>query len=557
MSDVPSRYQHLRIELSTIAYVMIAITIGLAAGRIAVVKSREGDTAFLSANDRSRWCTVASLVEDGTYAIDRQMAIKDSSGKRRPWSSIDRVRHTGPDGLMHDYSSKPPLFSTMVAGVYWLVYQVSQMSLTDQPIYVARIVLALVNLPLLLIMLGSIWRVVQGSRASDSAKLYAVAIACFGTALLPMAISLNNHLPAAMTTAVTLMLYLSVAGKTELREVASSYFLAGLAASATVANELPALAMLAVWTALFMRQHVVATIAVFLPAVAIVAIAFFISNQIAHQSFRPPYMHRSDGEILGALEIKSAPDGPSREQISDCIKTEADVRQNLGTEFSLLKTPSASRWILESADRNIRYALVQANAEKVQADAADATTVPADQGTLSTWQIRQWDHWYDYSGSYWTGKKPGVDAGEKNRLLYAFHLLLGHYGLFSLTPVWILVPMGLWLRIKELHGRNHMLLAAGIAAVSLVCLAFYISRPEIDRNYGGVSSSFRWLLWFMPLWVWAAIPAITWAMERDWARRVALVLFFATVFSMATALDNPWQHPWIYRYLSFLGWIEP
>lgn len=556
MSDIPSRYPHQRLELSTIAYVMIAITIGIAAGRIAVVKSREGDTAFLSANDRSRWCTVASLVEDGTYAIDRQIAIKDASGKRRPWSTIDRVRHAGPDGLMHDYSSKPPLFSTMVAGVYWFVYQVSQMSLTEQPIYVARIVLALVNLPLLLIMLGSISRVVLGSRASDSAKLYALSIACFGTALLPMAISLNNHLPAAMTTAVTLMLYLCVAGKSDFREVALSYFVAGLAAAATVANELPALAMLAVWIALFLRQHLAATIVVFLPGVAIIAVAFFISNQIAHQSFRPPYMHRSDGAVLGTLEIQSDAGGPSREQVSAWIETETEIRQKVGDDFSLLKTPSASRWILESADRNVRYALVQAEAAKGQTAPTEATTAPADQRTLSTWQIRQWDHWYDYPGSYWTGKKPGVDAGEKNRLHYAFHLFLGYYGLFSLTPVWLLVPLGLWLRIKEPEGWNRRLLAVGVALVSLVCLAFYISRPEIDRNYGGVSSSFRWMLWFMPLWVWGAIPAITGAMERDWARRIAFVLLFASVFSMATALENPWQYPWIYRYLSFLGWIE-
>ena len=62
-----------------------------------------------SANDRSRWCTVWSLVEEGTYQID---TINDRSG----WSSIDKVRHQD-----HFYSSKPPLFPTMVAGLYWLI----------------------------------------------------------------------------------------------------------------------------------------------------------------------------------------------------------------------------------------------------------------------------------------------------------------------------------------------------------------------------------------------------------------------------------------------------
>ncbi len=71
-SDAP------KTNLSThwIGHLLIAISLAIVAGKIAVVTSREGDTAFLSANDRSRWCTVASLVEDNTFAIDRQMAIK-------------------------------------------------------------------------------------------------------------------------------------------------------------------------------------------------------------------------------------------------------------------------------------------------------------------------------------------------------------------------------------------------------------------------------------------------------------------------------------------------
>ena len=62
-----------------------------------------------SANDRSRWCTVWSLVERGTYQIDE---IDKKSG----WTTIDKVLHDG-----HLYSSKPPLQSTAVAGVYWVL----------------------------------------------------------------------------------------------------------------------------------------------------------------------------------------------------------------------------------------------------------------------------------------------------------------------------------------------------------------------------------------------------------------------------------------------------
>ncbi|MGV3485404.1 MAG: hypothetical protein ACO1RT_13380 [Planctomycetaceae bacterium] len=540
-----------RIELSTLGYVIIALAIGVAAGRIAVVRSAERDTAFLSANDRSRWCTVAALVEDGTYAIDRQIKMTDASGRRHPWSTIDRVRHTGSDGQMHDYSSKPPLFSTMIAGVYWVVRHASQMTLTEQPVYVARIVIALVNLPMLLIMLVAVWRSILDSYAPASAKLFGLAVAGFGTALLPMSVSINNHLPAAMATAVVLCVYLGVAGKTQMRQITSSYFVAGLAAAFAVANELPALAMLAAWTLLFLRQHVWATISVFLPAVLLVTLAFVITNQLAHQSFRPPYMHRSDGPVIATLNASSPAGKPSPEEVSQWLEAHAEISKNKDS-FQLLATRSPDRWIVESGDGNLRYALLRAAAADT-ASPADA----ASQDVLATqaWNLHQWDNWYDYPGSYWTAPRQGVDRGEPSRLVYLFHVTLGHHGIFSLTPVWLLVPLGLAFRMIDQEGRYRYWLAVAIAMVSLICMAFYISRPLIDRNYGGVSSSFRWMLWFTPLWIWAMIPAVADAILNKWARPVILVLLSISVFSAATALENPWQHPWIYRYLSFLGWL--
>ena len=38
--------------------------------RISSLRSALGDTPLLSANDRSRWCTVRALVDHGTYEID-------------------------------------------------------------------------------------------------------------------------------------------------------------------------------------------------------------------------------------------------------------------------------------------------------------------------------------------------------------------------------------------------------------------------------------------------------------------------------------------------------
>jgi hypothetical protein len=500
----------------------------------------------LSANDRSRWCTVAALVEDGTFAIDRQMSIKDPSGRRRPWATIDRVRHTGPDGVMHDYSSKPPLLSVMIAGIYWLVKQASNMTLTEQPIYVARIVLALVNLPMLLVMLVSVWRSVQGCLAPDSAKFVGLSVACFATALLPMSTTLNNHLPAAMSTAVVLGSYLHVAGKSRLKSIASTYFIAGLAAAFTVVNELPALAMLPVWAFLFMRQHVQATIAIFLPAVLLVVIAFFAMNQLAHQSFRPPYMHRSDGAVMGTLELPATDEQPSLERVTQWFRDRRDVSIN-HAPFELVKTASPDRWIAQTIDGNRRYAIVMSPSHNSVSEAVE---------TVQAWTVHQWDHWYDYPGSYWMTERKGVDRGEPSRIVYLFHTTFGYYGLFSLTPIWLFLPLGLFLRIAYPDARYRHYLAIGIAIVTLVCFCFYMSRPLIDRNYGGVSSSFRWMLWFTPLWIWAMLPAITYAILGKWEKWVVMLFLLASIFSAATALGNPWQHPWIYRFLDFLGWLN-
>ena len=130
---------------------LILVALGVVTGRIANVSSKEGDTPFLSANDRSRWCTIAALVENGTYAIDPYLEIRGAKQNRRPWGTIDLVRHRGPDGELHYYSSKPPLLPTMIAGVYWCVSRTMGMWLSDHPMYLGRIILWLVNVPTLAI----------------------------------------------------------------------------------------------------------------------------------------------------------------------------------------------------------------------------------------------------------------------------------------------------------------------------------------------------------------------------------------------------------------------
>ena len=523
-----------------IYHLLILVALAIAAGRIAVVKSPEGDTAFLSANDRSRWCTVAALVERGTYAIDEQIAITHPIKRnRRPWDSIDKVRHLGRDGKQHHYSSKPPLLATAVAGLYKLLMLGTGMTLTEQPIYMARIILALFNLPLLAVFyyatIASIDRLIRSQWAGS----VAAAACCFGTMILPFAVTLNNHLPACSATAVVMWLYVrhAVGANEDLENLESSRMsfqgalLAGLSAALAAANELPALSMTVFWFLLFAWMNR-STILPFAIGALLVAMASFGTNWIAHESLRPPYAHRGNGAVIAALT--TAAEAPS-DALSEEIRATLVQNGLSDSELPLQIDPSdeAGRWVVRCGER--QFSLLQESSE---------------------WRLAHWDDWYEYPGSYWKeGNRRGVDLGEPSRLIYFAHLTIGHHGLFSLTPIWLLMPIGLVAGLLSKSGGMRRYFAAVLIA-TLVCVLFYVSRPLIDRNYGGVSVCFRWLLWFTPLWLVTISPVIEKAGDRPWLRGGVLVLLALSIFSVAASLGSPWQSPWLYQFWQFLGWLR-
>ena len=69
----------------------------------------------MGANDISRWCTVWSLLERGSYIIDEcpwQIDTQDKVFRTSKWTG-------GEDGPKHYYSSKPLLLSTVIAGILY------------------------------------------------------------------------------------------------------------------------------------------------------------------------------------------------------------------------------------------------------------------------------------------------------------------------------------------------------------------------------------------------------------------------------------------------------
>jgi hypothetical protein len=495
-------------------------------------------TPFFSANDRSRWATIRALVDEGTYAVDR--IVFDAQGRpARGWHTIDLVRHVGADGKLHYYSSKPTLLPTLLAGAYWLIQKATGATLADQPGYVARLMLVLTNVLPLAGALGLLARRVETLVASDAARLFTVAAACFGTFLTTFAVTLNNHLVAAISLVVGIELVWPLVGEHAAGKGWRG-FAAGLAIGFVAANELPALVLVVLVAVSLLWYAPGAALRGYLPGAGLVAVAAIGTNWLAHGDWRPPYAHRQDGPVVTQTEAAGAHHLDAGALPPEMIIRIHAAGLNLASQPVVEVRRPGQRWMLWDPTTGIQLAVVR--------------TVREGKEVL---EVRQWDHWYDYPDSYWQPERlRGVDRGEASPWHYAFHCLVGHHGLFSLTPLWLwsAYGCGLWLAQGDARQRH---LAMWTALASLIVLGFYLTRPQLDRNYGGVTCCLRWLIWLTPLWLLMLLPAAQRLWRGRWGWVVGLALLALSVFSAAYGESNPWSHPWVYEYLVALGWLTP
>jgi hypothetical protein len=274
---------------------------------------------------------------------------------------------------------------------------------------------------------------------------------------------------------------------------APTFAAAGGLAAFTAAFELPALAWCAAVLGLLFLADRRRLLTAALPAAAIVAGAALGANWVAHGSLFPPYAHRAGVGRPGAV-----------------------------------------------ADRP-----------------------PEATGTSSA----NPDNWYDYSlalsngkqlVSYWRDPK-GVDRGEPSATTYAWHSIVGHHGILSLTPAWLLLPAGLAMMMSRRRrwAPGHVSLALAIVSVTFVVIIFYLSRSQIDRNYGGVSSGFRWVFWLAPLWTVGAVPAADRLSVSRAGRLLGLALLALSVLSVTYPSWNPWSPPWIELWMRHGGFLPP
>jgi len=235
-----------------------------------------------SANDRSRWATIWTLV-DGNRVESDHGPLKfniDAIIQVEGWDTIDKVRKDG-----KFYSSKPPLLSTLVAGVYWVVQKITGLRLLDDTRTTIAVILILVNWLPWLIALGLIANLAERFAGTDIAKITLVISAAFGTLLSPFLVTLNNHSMAAVALVVSLWCVLPLVH--EGRRHVWRFALGGLAAAFVVCNEMPAAIFGAALFFLLVFRAPAKTCLVFVPAACVALGAFLYTNYLCTGSWKP------------------------------------------------------------------------------------------------------------------------------------------------------------------------------------------------------------------------------------------------------------------------------
>lgn len=445
--------------------------------------NRPASMPTLSSNDRSRWCTVRALVDEGTWVIGHR--DEESATEDKPyvdtgivfedgWKTVDKVLKPGTGEF---YSSKPPLLTVAVAAEYWLLKKLFGWGITTHTNYVVRTILFTFNVLPFALFLWLLKILLERYATSDWGRLFVFAAACHGTFITTFSMTLNNHTLAACTAlaAVFPLLNRSTSERVHFGFLpipdpapAGAIVISGLSAGLTASLEFPALALAAALFVLLVVRAPKKALLLFMPVAVAPLVVQQVLNYLAVGQWEPVYA-------------------------------------------------------------------------KVDSD------------------------WYRYAGSHWqlaTGQiKHGIDWAwqHESRWAYAFHVLVGHHGLFSLTPVWAFAFFGIsaaTLRLVRRQAESSTLprvFAPMVLLISLVIIGFYLVK---SNNYGGMTSCLRWLLWLAPLWLIAMLPVADRLGKLRWGRRLAYLALGISVFSAAYPAWNPWRQPWLYDLLEKLGVIR-
>jgi hypothetical protein len=379
-----------------------------------------------NANTGSRYATIEALVDHGTYWIDDTRYV----------GTIDKYK-VGE----HYISSKPPMLSTLAAGVYWTYRSITDKSIRKWEGDVVRLVSLATGGLCHVIFLIFFYRLCVLLLKREVAILIAMAGACFAYLGVAYATAINNHSPAAALGVCGL--YFACAIRHGSEQKLWHWPVTGFVLGLLPTIDLSSLAISAV-IGLYLLVHDWKKTLIWVVPAALppLLVHFALSYQISG-SFRPFYLN-------------------------------SEIKQFKGFHF-----------------RN-----------------------PGD-----------------------------IDGLREPKHIYAFNVLLGHHGLFSMTPLYL---FGLWELVRSLWRRQW--LRESLLSLAALCafLGFYIFR---SRNYGGWCVGMRWLVPVMPLlllyfglWIdRVRLTRVVWA--------ALLPAFLISGFHVQDGLTSPFQfsvwHNWL------------
>jgi hypothetical protein len=153
---------------------------------------------------------------------------------------------------------------------------------------------------------------------------------------------------------------------------------------------------------------------------------------------------------------------------------------------------------------------------------------------------------YDYPGSYWNNRAE-FDALSEPKWRYALHSLIGHHGLFSVTP-WLVLALPWFFRREETPAAEALRRVA--IAATLFIVAYYVRKTT---NYGGRCVGMRWYMVLHPVLAIAAARTIS---RYGMAARRPVLLGVLIALSAVSALPgaiNPWEEGLVHALLRAIG----
>ncbi len=252
-------------------------TIAILAGVIATFGLwRHNPTACV--NPASRWDTVYSLVEHGTYVIGTDEAPE-------PFFTIDKVKRDG-----RYYSSKPALYPTLLAKDYWIIRKLTGWTLPDKIGPISRIILLKWNILLFVALVWLYGKFLNRHVSDPWVKGFWLIAAAFGTYTLGYNVTLNDH--SVAITSVFFAAYFLVRILYDGEHRWYYYAMIGACTVWATTNGMAAALMLVGCFAILALTGDRKTWTCALPAALLVGAAFMVTTYLSTGGFIPYYFLR-------------------------------------------------------------------------------------------------------------------------------------------------------------------------------------------------------------------------------------------------------------------------